>query len=407
MASPFANFADATTAEGRKLWELATKPLKSLFDGTKSGYPLFKSQLRNRIRECHWGDIVNFQINGQTQNLVDNADLIPMASVTLQRRAREVMVLNGVQVAINQAMVNLQVKRHFQSQMLHKVLVESVSGDLEKHVAELQNNDKTFNDGPTLLKLIQDKARGKAIRQQMKNAREAIKSLSLKEHKWNITSFNEKLEGLLTTLKNNEEQFLAKDILDVVVNNYKLVKHQDFSQMVSMETLAAEKADRDIDYEELMALGDEKFQSLVNQGIWGKRTAQEDQILALQTQLKALQSQQDQASKKGTPSTPGTPTQPTGNGKSRYGKKSNYAEWQFKNPDKKKTVKKTIKVKGVKTDVTYHWCPHHNQNKGMWVRHKPEDCKNKDKPPPTPTTTLACTRRLAANPLTLDEPQRE
>ena len=85
MASPFANFADATTAEGRKLWELATKPLKSLFDGTKSGYPLFKSQLRNRIRECHWGDIVNFTIDGQTQNLVDNADLIPMASVTLQR----------------------------------------------------------------------------------------------------------------------------------------------------------------------------------------------------------------------------------------------------------------------------------------------------------------------------------
>ena len=268
-------------------------------------------------------------------------------------------------------------------------------------------DDKTFNDGPTLLKLIQDKARGKAIRQQMKNTREAIKSLSLKEHKWNITSFNKKLESLLTTLKNNEEQFLAKDILDVVVNNYKLVKHQDFSQMVSMETLAAEKADRDINYEELMALGDAKFQSLVNQGIWGKRTAQEDQILALQTQFKALQSQQDQDSNKGTPSTPGTPTQPTGNGKSRDDKKSNYAEWQFKNPDKKKTVKKTIKVKGVETEVTYYWCPHHNQNKGMWVRHKPEDYKNKDKPPPIPTTTPARTPRLVANPATLDEPQRE
>ena len=124
---------------------------------------------------------------------------------------------------------------------------------------------------------------------------------------WNVTSFNEKLESLLTTLKNNEEQFLGNDILDVVVNNYKLVKHQDFSQVFSMETLAAEKADRDINYEELMALGDAKFQSLVNQGIWGKRTAQEDQILALQTQLKALQSEQDQASKKDTPSTPSTP----------------------------------------------------------------------------------------------------
>ena len=93
MVSPLASFADATTAEWKKLWELATKPLKPLFDGTKSGYPLFKSQLRNRIRECHWGDIVNFTIYGQTQNLVDNADLIPMAGVALQRRAREVMVL--------------------------------------------------------------------------------------------------------------------------------------------------------------------------------------------------------------------------------------------------------------------------------------------------------------------------
>ena len=162
---------------------------------------------------------MNFSINDQTQNLVDNADLIPMANVTLQRRAREVMVLNGPQVAINQAMVNLQVKRHFQSQMLHKVLVESVSGDLEKHIAELQNNDKTFNDGPTLLKLIQDKARRKAMRQQMKNTREVIKSLSLKEHKWNVISINKKLESLLTTLKNSEEQFSAKDVLDVVVNN--------------------------------------------------------------------------------------------------------------------------------------------------------------------------------------------
>ena len=53
--------------------------------------------------------------------------------------------------------------------------------------------------------------------------------------------------------------------------------------MVSLETLVAEKADRDIDHEELMVLGDTKFQSLVNQSIWGRRTAQEDQILALQT----------------------------------------------------------------------------------------------------------------------------
>ena len=388
MASPFATFRDASTSDGRKLWEMATKPLKSEYDGGKSGYTIFKSQARNKIRTCHWTDINSFVVNGQVFTLVDNADLIPINDVHAAKEERERIILTGArdmeqdEGPNNQGFTPQQVAdaelQQFQAQMQHDCLVASITGDLELHVAELQNQDKTYNDGPTLLKLIQDKARGKAVRQQMKNVRESIKNLSLKEHKWNITVFNDRLKSLIATLKKNEEQFLDKDIADVVVNNYKLVKHQDFASMITLELNTAEKADKDVDYEELMEIGNAKFESLVTQGVWGKRTPQEEQILALQAQVRDLQSQhQKQGSKKGQ----NAPDSSSSNNKKKKNKRqpNQYEEWHFENPDNKSTMKKTVKIKGAEQEVIYHWCKNHNENKGMWVRHKPSECNRKDK----------------------------
>ena len=56
-----------------------------------------------------------------------------------------------------------------------------------------------------------------------------------------------------------------------------------------------------------------------------------------------------------------------------------YEDWQFKNTNNKQTLKKTITVKGESKEVTYYWCTNHVGGKGMWVRHKPADCKMKDK----------------------------
>jgi len=36
-------------------------------------------------------------------------------------------------------------------------------------------------------------------------------------------------------------------------------------------------------------------------------------------------------------------------------------------------------AKTTKGEKTYHWCLHHNDGKGMWVIHTPNDCKNKGK----------------------------
>ena len=274
--SPFEGFNNPTTAEGRKLWELATRALKSEFNGGQPDYPLFKSQIRNRVNECLWTDLISFAVGNQTHNLVDNADLIPLSDVARARRAQEHVLLVGARAAadgvpaISAQDVAAAELAHFQSSMLHTVLVKSVTGTLEKHVAELQNQGKTHGDGPTLLKLIQDKARGKAVRQQMSNVREEIRKLSLKEFKWSITDFNERLNSLITTLRDNEEEFLDKDIADLVTKNYKSVKHEEFRTVIVTEINAADKLDQDVDWEELMELAEAKFQAMVRAGVWGK-----------------------------------------------------------------------------------------------------------------------------------------
>ena len=81
MSSPFSNFTDASTANGQALWKQATKPLKNEFSGAKSSYAIFKKDVRNRVKLCMWRDLITYQIDGQSKDLIDNADLIPLATV--------------------------------------------------------------------------------------------------------------------------------------------------------------------------------------------------------------------------------------------------------------------------------------------------------------------------------------
>ena len=171
-----------------------------------------------------------------------------------------------------------------------------------------------------------------------------------------------------------------KDVADMVIRNYKLVKHDDFHTMLGIELNTAERNNTDPDWETLLELGQNKFEALVSQGIWGKRTAQEEQIFALQAQVKALQANQAPPRKppaKPADKPPASPPAPTGSNQQRT--RRSYENWQFKNPDKKTTLKKSLTIKGETKDVTYYWCTNHVGGKGMWARHKPSDCKNKGK----------------------------
>ena len=258
MSSPFINFTDPTTSEGRKLWELACKSLKDEFDGSKAAYPVFKAQIRDKVRMCKWEQITTFLINGISYSLVDNADLIPMEIIKAAKDTRDTILLLGVRPAaegieeITQAQFDEAAKENLMAECMHACLTNSVKGDLAAHVANKQNSNATLNCGSVLLKIIQDKVRGKAVRQNMSNARNQLKNAKLKEFKWNITSFNEHLKSLITTLQNNQEPFLPTDVSNTLVVNYKQVKHEEFLTMLNILLNESNTRNVDPDYEELI-----------------------------------------------------------------------------------------------------------------------------------------------------------
>ena len=154
--------------------------------------------------------------------------------------------------------------------------------------------------------------------------------------------------------------------------------------MVHIEKNDATKNNLDIDWKALMELGEAQFDAMVTSGDWGKKTPQEEQLFALQTQVKALQAAAEK-SKSGSPNFGGSQTETQGSqgsGKSKSCKKKwVHEDWQFKNPKNLTIMKKKVTIKGVEKEVDYHWCINHVKDgkKGMWVRHKPEDCKPRSK----------------------------
>ncbi len=388
MASPFQNFSDPTTAEGRKLWELAIKPLKNEFDGSNAGYGMFRAGLRNKANLCRWQDILRFPDPESPQNfinLIDNADLIPMEDVADAMTARELLAIETPTAAneaqgieeITQQQIDQAQKELLQSNMMHECLVNSLTGTLETFIANQQNQALTKNDGPTLLKIIQTKCRGKAVRQSIINVREEIRTLNLKEFRFNIVKFNERLKELINFLVQNEEQYLPQDVANMVTQNYNMVSHDEFKSAIQFHFRDLEQRDVDVDYERLLELGESKYQELVKKKTWGKKTLQEEQLLALQAKVDQLESSK---SKVKLPSNDGNPTSSdTPNPKKKNKKKIAYEDWQFKPIEGKSTITKERVYNGEKKQVTYYWCPHHGNGKGMWVRHKPSECKNANK----------------------------
>ncbi len=386
MASPFENFTDPTTTEGRKLWELAIEPLKHEFDGTRASYGTFRAGLRNKVKLCRWQGIVMFPDPSNMManiNLIGNADLIPMEDIGQARDGREALAIasvraadpaNGVE-AITQDQIDLARKQLLQSNCMHECLSNSLAGTIETFIASKQNQGMVLEDGPTLLKMIQTKCRGKAIKQSVANVRSEIRTLNLKEFKFNITKFNERLKELINFLVQNEEPCLPQDVANMVVENHKMVTHDEFKSAIEFHFRDLEQKDLDVDYEALLDLGESKYQHLVTKKTWGKKTAQEEQLLALQAKVNQLESaRKPKGTSSGDASTPSSNTK-----KKKNKKKATYEPWQFEPIPGKTKLTKEREINGEKVEVVYCWCPHHGDGKGMWVRHKPTDCNNANK----------------------------
>ena len=113
----------------------------------------------------------------------------------------------------------------------------------------------------------------------------------------------------------------------------------------------------------LMQLAQDKFEACEEKGIWGQLSEEQAEIVAMNAQLEKATPRQ---MKDGKPK------------KKAMGKESS------DKGEKRDDVWKTIKPKPGEASTkqvknkTYHWCKNHKEE-GMWVIHRPEDCRNKPK----------------------------
>ena len=121
-----------------------------------------------------------------------------------------------------------------------------------------------------------------------------------------------------------------------------------------------------------MLLAENKYKNLKQSGEWGNLSDAEAEIVALNAKIDVLK---QKSTKK-----------PEGKTKKEENKQQDNTKKEKKKTEKKKPDFRwqkpgTNQTKRMVEGKEYYWCPNH-QNKitkewGQWVRHQPEDCKNK------------------------------
>ena len=117
----------------------------------------------------------------------------------------------------------------------------------------------------------------------------------------------------------------------------------------------------------ILTKADTFYQVKVQNNTWCEFSKEEEKLVSMEATFKDLNLRLEQANKKAKR------RQSSANESSRDGNKNqsskNVPKWKLENPKKEKKLKKQGK--------TYYWCPRHNNDKGMWVLHKPDQCRNK------------------------------
>ena len=291
--NPYTNLSDLTTENGRRLWRQATEGLSELFDGTHKDHQVFTASLTNRFRMCNWFRFITFTVDGVERNLIVNPGLIAMQMVQDARLARSQVLDNPPDpTAANAALVqafNNAVIQHLHCTMMYHFLINSIKSPLKSHISQKIMCGLVYEDGPTLLKYIQQKVRGRANKQLMLNAHAALNNLNLKEFKYNVKKFHEHVDEQVLTVVNNGGEVRGDGITAGLLETYKTCSNEEFKHHVRHIESLANDNDENLDYTDLMTKVETKYDALIKAKVWGKKDARDEQILALQAKISDLE----------------------------------------------------------------------------------------------------------------------
>ena len=182
----------------------------------------------------------------------------------------------------------------------------------------------------------------------------------------NVKTFNDSVAAVIDRLKARDTTYDEDNVILQVFGAYKTCGDITFHAYMSRQYDDYVDGKTDISLDALFTMGQNKYEIAIEEGSWKTITDEQRQVysalFAGQNNDTADQANQATSDKK------------------KDGKEIKYPKWKFRKP-------KDVNDTKEHNSRTYFWCPNHKnpyneKHHGMWVAHKPSDCKAK-----TPITT--------------------
>ncbi len=347
--------------QGIKLFKTAVAELPLKFDGDSKSLRIWLAKVHERAVMSNWVGTLTVA----DDNNVDHYLPTEYGQVSLDN------VQNHARTYIGQPVRDAQ-----NSQQIYQCLAASLTESAQTKVYVNQawfNIDGTL-DGPCLLKTIISVTHTDThstvmhIRMRLSNLDQYMISVDSK-----VDVFNRYVKTQRDELSARGET--TNDLLMNLFKGYDAASDQAFRSYISKKKDSYEE-DGDLVENTLMDLAENKYHALVEAGKWNAPTKEQEQILALSAEVKALQRSKTPAKAappkkknlKGDRSNSNSPQAKPN--KKKKGKTSPAIErdaWKLEKP--LSPTQTTRKHNG----KTYHWCPYHQK----WTLHKPEECRLK------------------------------
>ena len=212
-----------------------------------------------------------------------------------------------------------------------------------------------FYDGPTMLQICIEKV-NPSTRVGISSLKQKLRKCTASAHDYNVRILTDKMKLLHSEIleKGSSHEDYVLDMFNALLTTRNTV----FTQYIQREKDAWDTG-KDIDADTLINNAVIKFDNMTATDTWSVAESGDAKIAALTTELKDLREKFALVTKNSVNN-----SNSSGQDKS-FNSNGPIASWRFN-----KTLGESVERDGKK----WHWCPHqHNNGKGMYVTHKPED----------------------------------
>ena len=390
---------DYSTKEGIKKFEKAVHALTNAFDGKSENMTVFKGDLKMHANNNGW------------DNLFPDADIIsiptdstPVVNHNIITKYSQISI-HDIRTWASYTLVNQQVRAAQNNANMYQCLYNTLTPQMLNKMLLIEH-EYTMPEGTKVAALFYKCIMGHACvdteatisltRQQLATLDQKMLTLDS-----NIMEFNIYVQE--AKLKLAQYGATSEDLLVNLFRGYKAARDNAFNKFICDLERDYLYGERHLTADQLMTKAITAYQVEVDKSNWGALSADQQMIVAMQTELKSLKDSNlklDTRKKKDKGNGRGKHPREKGSGKKKTGSnqrdsdpKDAYA-WKLVAPQSGQPTTKQWKGK------TYHFCPNHNEGKGKWVLHTLAECNNT-------SSVSAATTTAVANSATIPQPGTE